>query len=117
MEMTGPNFATLGTNLPSVNLKETDEKIEVNHNTLIISSEKEEEKEEIRNNENYYRKEFSYQSFSKSFNLLDYNMKITSVSITKTAYCMLILPKKKVARKKQQKLLLLNKKGFLLKFF
>jgi HSP20 family protein len=23
MEMTGPNFATLGTNLPSVNLKET----------------------------------------------------------------------------------------------
>ena len=24
MEMTGPNFATLGTNLPSVNLKETD---------------------------------------------------------------------------------------------
>jgi HSP20 family protein len=28
MEMTGPNFATLGTNLPSVNLKET-EKIEI----------------------------------------------------------------------------------------
>jgi HSP20 family protein len=58
--MTGPNFATLGTNLPSVNLKETDKKIEVNRNMLIISSEKEEEKEEIRNNENYYRKEFSY---------------------------------------------------------
>jgi HSP20 family protein len=30
MEMTGPNFATLGTNLPSVNLKETDKKIEIN---------------------------------------------------------------------------------------
>jgi HSP20 family protein len=29
MEMTGPNFATLGTNLPSVNLKETDKKIEI----------------------------------------------------------------------------------------
>jgi HSP20 family protein len=39
---------------------------------LTISSEKEEEKEETRNNENYYRKEFSYQSFSRSFNLPDY---------------------------------------------
>jgi HSP20 family molecular chaperone IbpA len=31
---------------------------------LTISSEKEQEKEEKRDNENYYRKEFSYQSFS-----------------------------------------------------
>jgi HSP20 family protein len=88
MEMTGPNFATLRTNLPSVNLKETDKKIEIelaapglkkedfnielDNKMLTISSEKEEEKEETRNNENYYRKEFSYQSFSRSFNLPDY---------------------------------------------
>jgi HSP20 family protein len=29
MDMTGSNFATLGTNLPSVNLKEADKKIEI----------------------------------------------------------------------------------------
>jgi HSP20 family protein len=88
MEMTGPNFATLGTNLPSVNLKETDKKIEIelaapglkkedfkielDNKMLTISSEKEQEKEEKRDKENYYRKEFSYQSFSRSFNLPDY---------------------------------------------
>lgn len=88
MEMTGQNFATLGTNLPSVNLKETDKKIEIelaapglkkedfkieiDNNMLTISSEKEEQKEETSKKENYYRKEFSYQSFSRSFNLPDY---------------------------------------------
>jgi HSP20 family protein len=75
MEMTGPNFATLGTNLPSVNLKETDKKlksisssglkkedfkIELDNKMLTISSEKEQEKEEKRDNENYYRKEFNH---------------------------------------------------------
>lgn len=88
IEMAGQNFATLGTSLPSVNLKETDKKIEielaapglkkedfkieVENNMLTISSEKEEEKEETRKKDNYYRKEFSYQSFSRSFNLPDY---------------------------------------------
>jgi HSP20 family protein len=85
MEMTGQNFATLGTNLPSVNLRETDKKIEIelaapglkkedfkielDNKMLTISS----EKEETRKSENYYRKEFSYQSFSRSFNLPDYS--------------------------------------------
>jgi HSP20 family protein len=59
MEMTGPNFATLGTNLPSVNLKrqtkklksissswskKEDFKIELDNKMLTISSEKEQEK-------------------------------------------------------------------------
>jgi HSP20 family protein len=82
-DWTDRNFAALGSNLPSVNLKETDTKIEVelaapgmkredfkveiDHNVLMISSEKEEEKEEKK--ENYIRKEFNYQAFSRSFSL------------------------------------------------
>jgi len=78
----------MGSNLPSVNLKETDKKIEielaapslkkqdfkveVDNNTLSISSVKEEEKEETRKKNNYYRKEFNYQSFRRSFSLPDY---------------------------------------------
>jgi len=74
------NFAALGSNLPSVNLKETDNSIEVelaapgmkredfsvevDNDVLMISSQKQEEKED-----NYLRKEFNYQSFSRTFTL------------------------------------------------
>jgi HSP20 family protein len=84
-DWTDRNFATLGSNLPSVNLKETDTqleiemaapgmkredfKVEIDNNTLMISSEKEEEKEETRKKDNYVRKEFNYQSFFRSFYL------------------------------------------------
>lgn len=82
------NFASIGSNLPSVNLKETDNtlqvdlaapgmkkedfKVEIDNNMLMISSEKEESKEESRKKDNYLRKEFSYQSFYRSFNLPEY---------------------------------------------
>ncbi|KIA85862.1 Hsp20/alpha crystallin family protein [Flavobacterium sp. AED] len=82
------NFATIGSNLPSVNLKETDDKLEVDlaapgmkkedfkveidNNMLMISSEKEETKEESRKKDNYLRKEFNYQSFYRSFYLPEY---------------------------------------------
>ena len=82
------NFSPLGSNLPSVNLKETDDKIkielaapglkkedfkvEIENNMLMISSEKKEEKEETRKKDNYIRKEFNYQSFSRSFSLPEY---------------------------------------------
>jgi HSP20 family protein len=84
-DWTDRNFATLGSNLPSVNLKETDTKleiemaapgmkredfkVEIDNNTLMISSEKEEEKEETRKKDNFVRKEFNYQSFFRSFYL------------------------------------------------
>jgi HSP20 family protein len=71
--------------LPSVNLKETDTKLEVelaapgmkrddfkveiDNNILLISSEKEEETEEVRKKDNYVRKEFNYQSFCRTFSL------------------------------------------------
>lgn len=84
-DWTDKNFAALGSNLPSVNLKETDTqievelaapgmkredfKVEIDNDMLMISSEKEEEKEEVRKKENFIRKEFNYQSFSRTFTL------------------------------------------------
>lgn len=84
-DWTDRNFTSIGANLPSVNLKETenklqvelaapglkkeDFKVEIENNTLLISSEKEEEKEEKRKKDNYIRKEFNYQSFCRTFAL------------------------------------------------
>lgn len=87
-DWTDKNFSSNGSNLPSVNLKETenklevelaapglkkeDFKIEIDNNMLMISSEKKEEKEETRKKDNYVRKEFNYQSFYRSFSLPEY---------------------------------------------
>ena len=84
-DWTDKNFAVLGSNLPSVNLKETDTnieielaapgmkredfKVEIDNDLLMISSEKEEEKEEVGKKDNYIRKEFNYQSFYRTFSL------------------------------------------------
>lgn len=78
------NFSVTNTTLPSVNIKENNEayevemaapgmlkedfKIELNHNLLTISSERKTEKEN-KQGDQYTRKEFSYQSFSRSFTL------------------------------------------------
>lgn len=78
------NFSTTGTTLPAVNVKETPEsfvvemaapgmtkedfKVELNNNLLTISSEQKSEHEE-KDNDKYTRKEFSYQSFQRSFQL------------------------------------------------
>ncbi|MDD3322206.1 MAG: Hsp20/alpha crystallin family protein [Paludibacter sp.] len=80
------NFSLTNTTLPSVNIKENadayevevaapgfdkdDFKLELDHNLLTVSSEKKEEnktKEEGR----FTKREFSYQSFSRSFTLPD----------------------------------------------
>ena len=78
------NFSDAGSTLPAVNIRETevsyevemaapgmnkeDFKIELDNNLLTISSEKTEEHEE-NGKEKYSSKEFSYQSFRRSFNL------------------------------------------------
>jgi HSP20 family protein len=77
--------ARVGVNVPSVNITETskdyvlevaapglerkDFNIEVKNDILIISAEKEEEKEEKREKNGYSRKEYSFNSFSRSFSL------------------------------------------------
>ena len=79
------NFSVLGSTLPSVNVKETDKdfqidlaapglkkddfKIELKNHVLSISSEKESEKEEKDSKGNFAHKEFSYQSFCRSFSI------------------------------------------------
>lgn len=77
------NFSLTNTTLPATNIKETkddfivtmavpgmskkDFNINLSNNILTISSEKKEEKKE--NEDNYNRREYSYQSFSRSFTL------------------------------------------------
>jgi HSP20 family protein len=77
------NFSTTSTTLPSVNIKETadnyevevaapgmdknDFKVTLDGNLLIISSVK--EREQTKEEESFTRKEFSYQSFQRSFEL------------------------------------------------
>lgn len=79
------HFSDLGSTLPSVNVKETergfnlelaapgmqkdDFNIELNHNVLTISSEQKDEKSEEDYDGRYTRREFNYQSFSRSFTL------------------------------------------------
>jgi HSP20 family protein len=78
------NYSPLNTTLPSVNIKEnTDEfkvevaapgfdkgdfKLELNHDVLTISSEKQLENT-TNEDEHYSKREFSYQSFTRSFTL------------------------------------------------
>lgn len=78
------NYSTTNTTVPSVNIKEStdgfevdlaapgfekkDFNIELNHDLMTISSEKKIENE-TREGEDYVRREFSYQSFNRSFTL------------------------------------------------
>jgi HSP20 family protein len=78
------NYSDTNTTLPSVNIKEDTEgfevelaapglnkkdfKIEINNDVLTISSEKKIEKE-TKEGEQFTKREFSYQSFSRSFSL------------------------------------------------
>lgn len=78
------NYSATNTTLPSVNIKECSEdfevevaapgfgksdfKIELNHDLLTVSSEKKIENE-TKEGQQFTRKEFSYQSFSRSFTL------------------------------------------------
>ena len=78
------NYSLTNTTLPSVNIKESpdefkvevaapgfdkgDFKLELDHDVLTISSEKQTEKE-TKEDEHFSKREFSYQSFSRSFTL------------------------------------------------
>jgi HSP20 family protein len=78
------NFSTTNTTLPSVNIRESKEsfevevaapglnkndfKIELNHDLLTVSSEKKVE-HETKDDQHFTCREFSYQSFNRSFTL------------------------------------------------
>jgi HSP20 family protein len=79
------NWRVSGTTLPAVNVMETNDdfrievaapgmkrsdfKVELDNNVLTISSQREDKNEEKDENGNYTRREFSYQSFQRSFSL------------------------------------------------
>jgi HSP20 family protein len=84
MDWTNRNFSDTNTTLPSVNIKEGDDsyivdmaapglekkdfKIELNNGMLTISSEKKIESE-TKKGQHFTKREFSYQSFNRSFSL------------------------------------------------
>lgn len=110
------NFSATDTTLPAVNIKETDDhfevemaapgmtkkdfKIELQDNTLIISSEKQDMREE-QGKEQYTRREFSYQSFQRVFNL---PKEVVDEDKIKARYdngvLHLLIPKKEEVKKK-----------------
>ena len=79
------DWRVTGATLPAVNVMETNDdfkievaapgmkrsdfKVELDNNVLTISSERENKSEEKDSNGNYTRREFSYQSFQRSFSL------------------------------------------------
>ena len=78
-----PTMVQAGLTVPAVNIKETPEQyviemaaagmnkedfnIDLDRNTITISSEKSSEKTEENKDENFTRKEYNYSSFSRSF--------------------------------------------------
>ena len=79
------NWRTAGTTMPSVNVRETNDefhievaapgmkrddfKVELDNNFLTISAELEQKNEDNNEGQSYTRREFSYQSFQRSFAL------------------------------------------------
>lgn len=106
------NFAEFGSTLPSVNIKESDAdyklelaapglkkedfKINLDGNLLTISSEKKEEKEDKDKEGRYTRREYNYQSFSRSFTLPE-NSKTDDIKAEyKDGVLNVLIPKKEV---------------------
>jgi HSP20 family protein len=114
------NFSTTSTTMPSVNIRETadnfevevaapgmdkkDFKITLDGNLLTISSSKQQSNEE--NNDRYTRREFSYQSFQRSFELPKDVVDQENINARyDNGLLYLTIPKKEEAKKKEPKLI------------
>ena len=103
--------------IPAVNVKETDAafelemaipgmnkddfKIRVEQDTLFISAQHENKTEEKSNDGNYFRKEFSYQSFTRQFQLPENSVNDEGISATyKNGILHINVPKKEPAKPK-----------------
>jgi HSP20 family protein len=123
MDWNNSNYSNTNTTLPSVNISEKDSefiielaapgmhkndfKINVENNQLNISSEKKEEKETKK--EKYTRKEFSYQSFQRSFQLPSELVDSNKISAEyKEGILRILLPKKEEAKPKPAKAISIN---------
>ena len=115
------NFSDSNTTVPAVNIKETAEnyevevaapgmtkkdfKVELDGNSLTISSERSNENVE-QNDERYSRKEFSYQSFQRTFTLQKDVMDIENIKAKyENGLLHLLIPKKEEAKQKPPRLI------------
>jgi HSP20 family protein len=115
------NFSDTNTTIPAVNIKETPEnyevevaapgmtkddfKVELDGNVLTIRSENNSQKEE-REDEKYSRKEFSYQSFQRTFTLQKDVVDIDKIAAKyENGLLHLLIPKKEEAKQKPPKLI------------
>jgi len=112
------NFSLTNTTIPAVNIKETendfevdvaapgmakeDFKIELNNNVLAISSEKQSESQ-AEEGQNLTRREFSYQSFSRSFTLPELVERDGITAKYDNGILRVIIPKKEEAKPKPLK--------------
>ncbi len=80
--------------LAAPGLEKKDFKIEVENDMLTISSQKEQESDE--ENDNYRRREFSYQSFSRSFQLPENSQTDKIEAHYQDGILKLTLPKKEI---------------------
>lgn len=116
------NFSDTNTTIPAVNIKETPEhyqvevaapgltkqdfKVELDGNLLTISSEKTSQSEDGGEDERYSRKEFSYQSFRRSFNLQKDVVDIDKIEAKyDNGLLQLMIPKKEEAKQKPPRLI------------
>ena len=87
-------------------MEKKDFKVEVINNILTVSSEQEEEKKE--ENKNYTRREFFYNSFSRSFSLPDNSLPDKIDAKYDNGILTLTLPKKEVTTPKPVKEIKVN---------
>jgi len=114
------NYSTTSTTVPSVNIKETgdayvvqvaapgmdknDFQIKLDGNLLTISSMKEDNRETTE--DNYARREFSYQSFQRSFELPKDVVDQDNINAKyENGLLMLTIPKKEDAKQKPPKMI------------
>ncbi|NOX84624.1 MAG: Hsp20/alpha crystallin family protein [Chlorobi bacterium] len=114
-----PSFMATGTTVPAVNISETENEymvemaapgmkksdfnINLDDRVLTISSEKKEEKEE--KEKNFTKKEFSYQSFERSFTLPETVDQEKIMAKYADGVLKVILPKKEEAKAKSSKVI------------
>ncbi len=114
------NFSSTSTTVPSVNVHETadtfevemaapgmkkeDFKVELDGNTLTISSNKQQQQSEKK--DGYTRREFSYQSFQRSFTLPKDVVDSDHIEARyENGLLHLVIPKKEEAKKKAPRLI------------
>jgi HSP20 family protein len=117
----GSNFSSTNTSIPAVNIKETganyevevaapgmtkkDFKIELEGNLLTISSERTNQNES-KEDERYARKEFSYESFQRTFNLQKEVVDIDKIEARyEDGVLRLLIPKREEAKQKAPRLI------------